>query len=86
MTAVVASDVPDDYCPNSPDGRHKPFHKRLLVPVSWPIEYEARKQDDPNLPHPLRYWEIEACRLCLHEKATPHGFTPRPERTIRRPK
>lgn len=67
----------DEYCPRSSDGRHKPFSQTFRLPVGWVIEYEAQKHDDPNLPRPLRYWEIETCGRCGHEKHTPHGFTPR---------
>jgi hypothetical protein len=64
-----------DVCSFSEDGQHHYFGRPWRMPVGWAVE--AQQRDDPNLPRPLRYWEIDECRRCGYQKSTAHGFTPR---------
>jgi hypothetical protein len=63
-----------DVCSFSEDGRHRYSGYPWRLPVGWKVQATAR--DDPSKPTPLRYWEIDQCRRCGHEKETPHGFMP----------
>lgn len=63
-------------CSYTEDGQHRYYGRPWRMPVNdWVLE--AAFRDDQNKPIPLRYWEIDECRRCGHQHATPHGFIPR---------
>jgi hypothetical protein len=69
-----------DVCPYTEDGRHHLFGRPWRMPAGAIVQ--AALRDDPNKPAPLLFWEIDECRRCGHQHATPHGFTPRRHPTV----